>query len=151
MPLLVKDVMSTQLVTLSIDETVSLAEQLMQAMSVRHLPVIGEGDHLVGIVSDRDLLAAAASSLEDVDTQQARASSRRVPVERIMTRDVRVAEPHTRLLDAAVAMREHKVSCLPVVEDRMLVGLLTETDLVGVLIDALQSPNPAPDAPPQLG
>lgn len=151
MPLQVKDVMSTHLVTLSVDETVSLAEQLMQAMSVRHLPVLGEGDHLVGVVSDRDLLAAAASSLQDTDPREARAAGRRVKVEQIMTRDVLVAEPHTRLLDAAVSMREHKISCLPVVEDRILVGLLTETDLVDVLIDALQSPGSPDAASPQRG
>ncbi|MEM9458624.1 MAG: CBS domain-containing protein [Myxococcota bacterium] len=143
--------MSTQLVTLSVDESVSLAEQLMRAMSVRHLPVLGEGDQLVGVVSDRDLLAAAASSLDDEDAQQARAKSRRVPVDEIMTRSVRVAEPTTPLLDAAVMMREHKISCLPVVEDGALVGLLTETDLVNVLINALQSPGSAPHATPQQG
>lgn len=143
--------MSTQLVTLSVDETVSLAKQLMQAMSVRHLPVIREGDHLVGVLSDRDLLAAAASSLEETDEQEARAASRRVPVEQIMTRDVLVAEPKTRLVDAAVTMRKHKVSCLPVVEDGILVGLLTESDLVDVLIEALQTPGPAQSATPQRG
>jgi len=143
--------MSTQLVTLSIDESVSLAEQLMRAMSVRHLPVLGEGDLLVGVVSDRDLLAAAASSLKDENAQEARAKSRRVPVDKIMTRSVRIAEPLTPLLDAAVMMREHKISCLPVVEGGVLVGLLTETDLVDVLIDALQSPGRDPHVTPQQG
>ncbi len=48
-------------------------------------------------------------------------------------------------------MREHKISCLPVVDEQVLVGLLTETDLVDVLIDALQSSGPAPRATPQQG
>ena len=92
-----------------------------------------------------------ACSLQDTDPREARAAGRRVKVEQIMTRDVLVAEPHTRLLDAAVSMREHKISCLPVVEDRILVGLLTETDLVDVLIDALQSPGSPDAASPQRG
>ncbi len=151
MPLSVKDVMTTQLVTLSVDESVSLADQLMQVMAVRHLPVLGDGDHLVGVVSDRDLLAAAASTLKETSDADARAASRKVPVEEIMTRAVLVAEPTTPLIDAAVLMRKHKVSCLPVVEDRLLVGLLTESDLVDVLIGALQSPRSGPGATPQEG
>ena len=135
--ILVKDVMSTRLVTLAADEAVSLAEQLMQAIDVRHLPVIAEGDQLIGVVSDRDLMKAAASSIAKLDEDDARAFKRTIPVKEIMSRDIRVVTPHTALQDAAKLMVNFKIGCLPVVEDGILVGILTETDLVKVLIDAL--------------
>jgi acetoin utilization protein AcuB len=151
MPILVRDVMSTRLVTLSADETVSLAEQLMAAIHVRHLPVLGPGDRLVGLVSDRDLLAAAASSIAKLDVEDARAFTRTINIDEIMSREIHVVEPTTPLLDAARIMRAQKIGCLPVVDDDALVGLLTETDLVETLIRALQPNPPSSDAPPQDG
>ena len=138
--------MSTKLVTLAADENVSLAEQLMQAVEVRHLPVLGEGGHLVGVVSDRDLLAAAASSIAKLDEQDSRLFKRTIPIDEIMTRDVKVVHPETRLVEAAKLMRAAKISCLPVVEGNVVVGLVTEADLVDVLIKALEGPGGQGDA-----
>jgi len=141
--------MSTQLVTLVVDETVSLAEQIMRAMEARHLPVLGGGDRLVGIVSDRDLLRAAASSIAGLHEDDARAFKRQIPVDQIMSRDIAVVQPQTLLIDAAKLMRANKISCLPVVQDEILVGLVTESDLVDVLISALGGDDMPPSATPQ--
>jgi len=149
MSIVVRDVMSTQLVTLAADETVSLAEQLMRAIEARHLPVLGEGDRLVGIVSDRDLLRAAASSLAGLHEEDARTFKRQIRVDQIMSRNIAVAKPETMLRDAAKLMRANKISCLPVVEGERLVGLVTETDLVDVLISALEGQDSPPPATPQ--
>ena len=141
--------MSTRLVTLVAGETVSLAEQLMQAIEVRHLPVLGEGDRLVGLVSDRDLLAAAASCLSGLDEDDARTYKRQIAIGEIMSCDMRVVEPTTPLLDAAITMRTNKIGCLPVVDGESLVGILTESDLLDVLVTALQGSGSVPGAPPQ--
>lgn len=141
--------MSTHLITLVADETVSLAENLLQAMEARHLPVLGEGDRLVGIVSDRDLLRAAASTAAGLHEEDARAFKRQIPVSEIMSRSITVAQPQTLLLDAAKLMRANKISCLPVVHDELLVGLLTESDLLDVLILALDHQESPPSATPQ--
>lgn len=141
--------MSTRLVTLVADETVSLAEQLMKAIEVRHLPVLAEGDRLVGVVSDRDLLAAAASSIAHLAEDDSRAFKRTISVEEIMTRKVRVVEPGTRLVTAAKLMRSEKIGCLPVVEGGDLVGLVTESDLLDALIGALEVYDGAANTPPR--
>jgi CBS domain-containing protein len=131
--------MSTQLVTLSEDETISLAEQLMQAIRVRHLPVLAAGDRLIGLVSDRDLMKAAASSLAKLSEEDDRAFKRSISVGEIMTRDLCVVTPDTTILDACKQMRGRKIGCLPVVDGDELVGVLTETDLIDVLIGALDT------------
>ena len=136
---LVRDFMSTQLVTLAEDETISLAEQLMQAIRIRHLPVLAPGDRLVGLVSDRDLMRAAASSIARLTEEDDRAFKRSISVGEIMTRDVYVVTPETTVLEASKQMRARKIGCLPVVEDDDLVGLVTETDLIDVLIAALDT------------
>ena len=141
--------MSTQLVTLVAEETVSLAEQLLQAIDARHLPVLGAGDRLVGIVSDRDLLRAAASSIAGLNADDARTFKRQIRVSEIMSRSIAVAQPHTLLVDAAKLMRAHKIGCLPVVEDGLLVGLITESDLLDVLISALGGQESPPSVTPQ--
>jgi len=149
--MLVCDVMSTHLVTLVAKETVSLADQLMKAIEVRHLPVLGESDQLVGIVSDRDLLSAAASCLAGLDESDARTYRRQISVGEIMSCNLTVVAPTTPLLEAATLMHGRKIGCLPVVEGNALVGIVTESDLVGVLITALRGSSDPPDAPPQLG
>lgn len=134
--------MSTQLVTLAEDETVSLAEQLMQAVRIRHLPVLAPGDRLVGLVSDRDLMKAAASSLAHLTEDDDRAFKRTISVGEIMTRDMVVVTPETTILDASKQMRARKIGCLPVVDGEELVGMVTESDLIDVLIAALEPPPP---------
>lgn len=143
--------MSSHLVTLVSKETVSLADHLMKAIEVRHLPVLDDGDQVVGIVSDRDLLSAAASCLSGLDENDARTFRRQIAVVEIMSRDLRVVTPTTSLLDAAILMHEHKIGCLPVVDGDALVGIVTESDLVRVLIGALQGSTDPLDAPPQAG
>jgi CBS domain-containing protein len=144
--------MSTQLVTLSEEETVSLAEQLMEAVRVRHLPVLAPGDRLVGLVSDRDLMKAAASSLAHLSDDDDRAFKRTIEIRDVMTRDVVVVTPETPILEAAKQMRSRKIGCVPVVEGDNLVGILTETDLIDVLIGALEpgGPRESRQAEPRL-
>jgi CBS domain-containing protein len=138
--------MQAQMVTLKPDERLDLADDIMHLGRVRHMPVVDDG-RLVGIVSNRDLLAASLtkflnfdpkqrraflrSKFLNFDPKQRRAFLRSVEVSEAMTRDVVTVEPSTSLREAAELLIRHKVGCLPVVKpDGVLVGLLTETDLL---------------------
>ena len=126
----VSDIMQTQMVTLKADERLDLADDIMHLGRVRHMPVVEDG-RLVGIVSNRDLLAASLTKFLNFDPRQRRAFLRSVEVGEAMTRDVVTVEPSTSLREAAQLVIRHKVGCLPVVKpDGVLVGLVTETDLV---------------------
>ena len=126
----VSDIMQTQMVTLKPDERLDLADDIMHLGRVRHMPVVEDG-RLVGIVSNRDLLAASLTKFLNFDPKQRRAFLRSVEVGEAMTRDVVTVEPSTSLREAAQLVIRHKVGCLPVVKpDGVLVGLVTETDLV---------------------
>jgi CBS domain-containing protein len=122
--------MQAQMVTLKPDERLDLADDIMHLGRVRHMPVVDDG-RLVGIVSNRDLLAASLTKFLNFDPKQRRAFLRSVEVSEAMTRDVVTVEPSTSLREAAELLIRHKVGCLPVVKpDGVLVGLLTETDLL---------------------
>lgn len=126
----VSSLMQKEFVSLRSTDRLDLAEHIMRLGRVRHLPVIDEG-RLVGILSNRDLLAAALSKALAFETTQRSTFLRSVDVSEVMTRDVVAVSPDTPLSEAARRMIAGKIGCLPVTrEHRVMVGLLTETDLL---------------------
>jgi len=127
----VSRIMRTDFVSLSEDDRLDLAEQVMKLGGVRHLPVLDAQRRLVGIVSQRDLLRASLASVLDFGTAERRTFLRAVDVGEVMTREVQSVGPDTPLGVAASRMIRHRIGCLPVVDEGgRAVGLLTETDLL---------------------
>jgi len=133
----VRDLMSTDLITLSAEETLDLAEEVMQLARIRHLPVTS-GGRLVGLVTHRDLLKASVSALAGLSETEQDELLRGIRVSEIMNREVETIGPNAQLSDAALALLEHKWGCLPVVEDdEHLVGILTEADFLRLMVRIL--------------
>lgn len=137
MAYLVRELMSKDPVTLDEDQDLSLAETIMSLGRIRHLPVVRDG-RLVGLVSHRDLLRVQASTLDGLSFEERERQARRVTAAEVMVRDVRSVAPDTPVLEAARLIHKHKLGCLPVVEGRRLVGIVTEADFLGVVIQALE-------------
>lgn len=126
----VSDVMQTEVVSLGTGDRLDLVEDIMQLGRIRHLPVL-EDSRLVGLVSNRDLLAASLSRALDFESPQRRSFARSVQVDEVMSRDLVTVEPSTPLREAAAILLRRQIGCLPVVKpDGTLVGLLSENDLV---------------------
>jgi CBS domain-containing protein len=119
----VGQLMTSSLVTVRPGDIIDLAASLMDWEQVRHVPVEDAEGRLVGLLSHRQLVRLVA-----------RGQSPQSPlrVEEVMARDPVTTTPDTPTLDAIAKMREHQVSCLPVLEDGKLVGILTERDLIQV-------------------
>ena len=110
-------------------DRLDLANVIMKLGVIRHLPVVEDGI-LVGIVSHRDLLAAALSSVLESSAED-EALLRAIVVADVMTRDPYAVRIDTSLGDAAALLLKRRVGCLPVVDDeRRLIGLISETDLL---------------------
>jgi len=129
----VSKLMSRKLITVSPDDSVERAVQLLQQRGVRHLLVLKDG-RLVGIVSDRDLKRA-------LDSAKARKKKllnlggiffllEPFTVREIMTRDVVSIDPNSTVQTATSLMVEMKFGALPVVKSDKLLGIITETDLL---------------------
>jgi CBS domain-containing protein len=127
----VSEIMRREFASLREDDRLDLADQVMKVGRVRHLPVLSDDGHVVGIVSSRDLLEASLTSVLDFDPASRRGFLRSVAVSEVMRRDVETVEESTPLLGAARRMIQHKIGCLPIVRtDGVMIGLVTETDLL---------------------
>jgi CBS-domain-containing membrane protein len=129
--------MRREFASLRAGDRVDLADSVMQLGRVRHLPVLDAKGCVVGIVSNRDLLEASLSSVLGLEPADRRAFLRSVPIADVMTRAVETIGPGDLLVSAASRMLSHKIGCLPVVEaDGMMVGLITESDLLAIAYGA---------------
>ena len=135
--LLVEDSMTREVTTLGSDATAAEALTLCRERRIRHLPVLQEG-RLVGIVSDRDLRAAAPV----LGAPDRAAALEQIRVADVMNREVLTVHPRAPIEDAASDMYERKIGCLPVVSDGNLVGIITSTDVMHALVMLLGTDEP---------
>ena len=134
----VRDVMTPNPVTLSPEESLMEALQLMRLRKIRRVPVVSAAGNLVGLLPDGDLKRAEPSTLSDTQ-EQFLAVMEGTQVNRIMIQNLVTATPDTPLIDAARTLFRNKYGALPVLEGEKLVGMLTDHDLIGALIKVIES------------
>lgn len=140
--MLVRDVMQSQVVTVTPQTTLSEAVRLTRQRGIRHLPVL-EGGELVGIVSDRDLKRAMASPATSLEARELTYLLERLTMAEIMTRPVMTVAPPVPVEEAARVMVREKISALPVTEEGRLVGIVTETDVLELFVKAMGAGEPS--------
>ncbi len=129
--MLVKDYMKTEPYTVMPNDLVSIAYERMYELHIRHLPVISGGLKLVGIVTDRDIRQAGASTEPHLAPHELVHLLEKMTVNSIMTTPVETVDGDMAVADAGQMFLDHKVGCLPVVSDEgLLSGILTVTDLL---------------------
>jgi acetoin utilization protein AcuB len=148
--MLVQDVMHTTLTTITPKTTLPQAMRLVQQRGIRHLPVVENGE-LVGIVSDRDLKRAMASPATSLEVRELNYLLDRLTVAEIMTRAVITIAPMFPVEEAARLMVKEKISALPVTEGGRLVGIVTETDVLELLVKAMGAGEPSSRLDVMLG
>jgi CBS domain-containing membrane protein len=142
----VRDLMSQNPVTLGEDDDLDVAETAMQIAHVHHLPVV-RGQHPVGVVSDRDLLRVSLSILADLDETEHHRLLSAVPVRLVMNRTLALVSPDLDASDAGDQLLAHPGDCLLVVEEDLLVGIVTETDFVRLSVELLRRRSHQPQLP----
>lgn len=134
----VRDVMTPNPVTLSPEESLMEALQLMRLRKIRRIPVVSTAGKLVGLLTEGDLKRAEPSTLSDTQ-EQFMAVMEGTQVNRIMIQNLVTTSPDTLLIDAARTLFRNKYGALPVMEGEKLVGMLTDHDLIGALIKVIES------------
>ncbi len=126
----VRDLMTEEVVAVTADDSLAALRDLMYDRDVRHMPVVDRDRELVGLVTKRDLLRDSLIEQRDVPdfVEEVILENRRVG--ELMTTAVEAVEPDADIAEAARIMFDNKFGCLPVVEGRRLVGILTEADFV---------------------
>lgn len=129
--MLVKDYMTRHPIMVEATLPVPEAQRLMAANNIRHLPVVADGKRLLGLVT-RQRLAISPERLSSLDVWEITRYLADLTVGKVMIAgpDLRTVSPEATLEDAAALMIRHKVGGLPVVEGGIVIGILTETDLL---------------------
>ena len=128
----VRDVMSRTPKTLGRNDQLSLADDVMRAERIRHLPVLDDDGSLCGILSQRDMFRGALAQALGYGTAAQQKMLTMLRVKEVMTTDVITTRPDMALAEAAKTMLERKIGCLPVMDGVRLVGILTESDFVAL-------------------
>ncbi|MCP3981597.1 MAG: CBS domain-containing protein [bacterium] len=128
----VEQYMTTDLYTVHEDESLDLVACLMEWKRIRHVPVENHEHELVGLISYRSLLKlmARGGMAPGGKKQQLSAAD-------VMTRDPFTIAQSSTTLEAIELMRRNGISCLPVVKDQRLVGIITERDFMNVAAELM--------------
>jgi len=135
----VGEIMTSEVLTINADDPVRAAAELVETRGLRRFPVLDSNGRLVGILTDRDLKNATASSIVLTEKRSHDLLLDSTRVETLMTADPKTVTPDTAVEEAAKMILDLKVGGLPVVDGGKLVGIVTETDLINALLKLLIS------------
>lgn len=140
--MLVKDCMTRHPILISPETAASEAQKIMTENNIRHLPVTGSGKRLEGLIT-RQCFTLAPNELASLDVWEITRKLSGLNAKSIMINADKVytTTAQKTVERAAKVMNEHKIGCLPVLEDGMIVeGIITETDILDALQEMLGMP-----------
>jgi len=129
--------MHTHLVTVPPNTTIVKARNVIKEKRINHLLVVDQKEDLIGLVSDRDVKQSWASPATALSVHELNYLLTQLTVEMIMIRKIITISPGTTVERAALIMQENRISALPVIDDEKLVGIITTTDVMEVLLQAI--------------
>jgi acetoin utilization protein AcuB len=135
--MLVKDFMTGEVTSLQETDSLLDAAMVFVRSSFRHLPVLRDRK-VVGIITERDVKQFAPSLLSRTSAEEYNQVMETTPISRVMTKNPVTLRPDQPIFDAAKMLYSKRVGCMPVVENNELVGIVTTTDLLGLLIRIME-------------
>jgi acetoin utilization protein AcuB len=130
-------VMNTYLVTVPPETSIIKAKDIIAEKKINHLLVVDKNGNLVGIVSDRDVKQSWASPATTLSVHELNYLLTQLTVEMIMKKKIITISSGTTIETAALIMQKNRISALPVMEKEKLVGIITTTDVLEVLLRAI--------------
>ncbi|WP_026038636.1 CBS domain-containing protein [Myroides injenensis] len=130
----VSTIMTSNIVTLNLTDSLTKAEELFKKHKIRHLPIVS-GNTLVGILSYTDLLKISlADTVDENDTVIDTTVYNMFSLEQVMVKKVITIQADDNIKDAAEILVDKDFRALPVLDGSVLVGMLTTTDLIKYLL-----------------
>ncbi len=134
--LTVAEIMTREPYTLGPDASLADARQLMAEHHIRHIPVVSPEGSLIGIVTQRDVLAAGGPGPAAKAADKSTADT--VPLSSIMTTPVQSVDEQAGLRGTAMHLQKNKLGCLPVLRKDKLVGIITDSDFIAIAINLME-------------
>lgn len=129
--MLVEQIMNVEVSTLTKENTIADAVELMSERRIRHIPIIDQEKQLVGLVTDRDIKDATPSVFSSDDNREIM----KQPLGSIMTKEVITGHPLDFVEEVSSIFYDSKIGCLPILQDQKLVGIITQSDLLHTLVE----------------
>jgi acetoin utilization protein AcuB len=140
--MLVKDEMTPNPLTVTPDTAITEAQEIMQSHNIRHLPVVDENLHIVGLLNRETMLQAMPWSATHLSAFETQYILSKVKASNVMLREVITVTEDEAVEEAARIMVDRKVNCLLVVRDEVLVGVITDIDLLSITMEMLGARRP---------
>ncbi|MBO6512866.1 MAG: CBS domain-containing protein [Phycisphaerales bacterium] len=139
--LIVNDVMTHPIETISMDDSVETIQNIFEQSHYHHLIVHGDQGRCVGVISDRDLLKNISPFIGKMGERTADRSLLNRRAHQIMTRQLVAVRSNTALRSAARVMLDHRISCLPVLDQQgCCTGIITLRDIVRWAVEEIEHP-----------
>ncbi len=132
------EIMTDKVLTLGIENSLYEARLMMSENRIRHIPIVSAEQELLGLISQRDVLAAEESSLLSINSEQRIEREKRIKIADFYKQDIVSIELKASLHKAARYMQKYRIGCLPVVDKKKLVGVITDSDFVNVAINLME-------------
>jgi CBS domain-containing protein len=129
----ISDIMTDEVITISVNDSLYDAENLFKKNKIRHIPVVN-GKKIIGMLSYTDLLRISFADAVDEDGQIDSTVYDMFAIEQVMARNIQTIDINSSVKDAAEVLAEKEFHALPVVKDKNLVGIITTTDLIKFLL-----------------
>ena len=132
----VKNRMTTNPYTIAFDAPITEVIELMREKNLKRVPVV-HGDRVVGMLTHGDIQKVSPTKATTLSIYELNYLLAKTKVSDAMTKNAITISPDALLEEAAVLMRENKISSLAVEKDSKLVGIITESDIFDAFIDLL--------------
>ncbi len=141
--MLVRNRMTPDPVTVTTETSLKDALALIRSKPFRHLPVVDNAGKLAGIVTEKSLVYASPTPAVSLSVFEVDYILSRTTVGQVMQTPVITVEPDLPIEEAARKMVDHHIGCLPVVEGDNLVGIISDTDIFRIFVEALGGGHPS--------
>jgi acetoin utilization protein AcuB len=133
----IKENMQKNPITITPEASFYEARAIIRDKGIRHLPVVDKNHRLVGLITDRDIREAAPSDATSLSIHELHYLLGKLKVSAFMTPKSKLITitPETIIEKAVQLMHDHKIGCLPILEGENFIGIITETDILGLFVD----------------
>ncbi|KQC28551.1 CBS domain-containing protein [Flagellimonas eckloniae] len=130
----VSEIMTKDLVTLTVNDDLVTAEEVFKKHNIRHIPIV-DGNTIIGMLSYTDLLRISFADAVDEHEQTVDTMVYNMfTISQVMARDVISVPSNTTIKEVAQFLAQKEFHALPIVDDGKLLGLVTTTDLINYLL-----------------
>jgi acetoin utilization protein AcuB len=128
--------MTRNVVTVAKDASVLHVRNLLREKDINQVPVV-DGKKVIGVITDGDIRENSASPASTLSVHELNYLLSEMKAGDIMTRNPVTVSPETPVEESAKILNEKGIGCLPVVSNDELVGIITTSDMLNVLLEVM--------------